>query len=110
MTKEEMVTWLEECAVYFERRDTGGEDMAFWSNVYNAENARKIARYLDICEGVMTDLPRPDVTVVSSESGGYTKIDVNIKRGDSGRPYEANGASRDGAVKDVVEKVLADPY
>lgn len=34
--------WLDECAGYFERRDTHGEDRAFWANVTNAESARKI--------------------------------------------------------------------
>ncbi|MCA0358692.1 MAG: hypothetical protein LCH78_17910 [Proteobacteria bacterium] len=35
--------WLYECARYFERRPTNGEDAAHWSNVANAENARKYA-------------------------------------------------------------------
>lgn len=39
----ENIKWLRECAEYFERRDTGGEDMAHWANVANAETARKIA-------------------------------------------------------------------
>lgn len=32
-----------EAASYFERRPTGGEDMAHWSNVYNAMNCRATA-------------------------------------------------------------------
>lgn len=39
-----LVAFLNEAAVYFERRDTGGEDSAFWSNVVNAENCRKAAK------------------------------------------------------------------
>lgn len=46
MTKEAAVKFLEESASYFENRDTGGEDKAHWSNVYNAENCRKIAEML----------------------------------------------------------------
>ena len=42
----EMIKWLDECAEYFEKRPTNGEDKAHWSNVYNAENARKISAYL----------------------------------------------------------------
>lgn len=37
------IAWLEEAARYFETRDAHGEDSAHWSNVYNAETARKIA-------------------------------------------------------------------
>jgi len=43
MTLEDALIWLEEAARYFERRPTMGEDLAFWSNVTNAENCRKIA-------------------------------------------------------------------
>ena len=35
--------FLREAARYFEKRPTGGEDRAHWSNVYNAENCRKSA-------------------------------------------------------------------
>lgn len=38
--------WLDESARYFERRPTGGEDMAFWANVANAERCRSIAKSL----------------------------------------------------------------
>lgn len=32
--------FLDEAARYFEKRPTGGEDMAHWANVFNAENCR----------------------------------------------------------------------
>jgi hypothetical protein len=38
--------FLEEAAKYFETRPTKGEDIAHWSNVYNAENCRRIAQRL----------------------------------------------------------------
>jgi hypothetical protein len=41
------IAWLQEAARYFSNRPTGGEDAAHWSNVYNAENANKIASRLD---------------------------------------------------------------
>ena len=41
------IAWLKEAARYFSNRPTGGEDAAHWSNVYNAENANKIASRLD---------------------------------------------------------------
>jgi hypothetical protein len=37
------IAWLREAARYFANRPTGGEDAAHWSNVYNAENANKLA-------------------------------------------------------------------
>lgn len=43
MDREKAIAWLEEAAMYFSRRDTKGEDAAHWANVYNRENARKIA-------------------------------------------------------------------
>lgn len=49
MSKENRVSdadWLDEAARYFEKRPTGGEDMAFWANVSNAERCRSIAQSL----------------------------------------------------------------
>lgn len=52
MTAFEAISWLEAAARYFEKRDTKGEDSAFWSNVYNAEQARDIAELIkDLVEG-----------------------------------------------------------
>lgn len=43
ITPEAAVAWLEESARYFAKRDTHGEDAAHWANIYNAENATRIA-------------------------------------------------------------------
>lgn len=40
------IAFLEEAARYFEKRDNGGEDAAFWANVANAETCRAIAAAL----------------------------------------------------------------
>lgn len=40
------VAWLTEAARYFGERPTCGEDAAFWANVANAENCRRIASLL----------------------------------------------------------------
>lgn len=37
------IAWLREAARYFSARNTNGEDRAHWANVYNAENANKLA-------------------------------------------------------------------
>jgi hypothetical protein len=51
-----LVAFLNEAAGYFERRDTQGEDMAFWANVSNAENCRKAAVALSsLAEAVATE-------------------------------------------------------
>lgn len=43
----ELVGFLNEAARYFESRPTGGEDRAYWANVFNAEKCRKAATALD---------------------------------------------------------------
>jgi hypothetical protein len=60
----------------------------------------------------MTDLPRPTVDVTSREDGGH-KVDVTISRGSIEKKYEGGktgGFSRDGAFKEAVEQILADPH
>jgi hypothetical protein len=47
MTADKAIAFLQEAARYFEKRDTGGEDKAHWSNVYNADNCRKIAQLIE---------------------------------------------------------------
>lgn len=42
-----MAAWTREAGKYFEKRPTGGEDTAFWANVYNAENANKVGAFLE---------------------------------------------------------------
>jgi hypothetical protein len=41
------VGFLLEAARYFERRPTGGEDAAHWSNITNAMTCRRIAALLE---------------------------------------------------------------
>jgi len=50
MGKRDAISFLEEAARYFENRQTNGEDRAHWSNVYNADNCRKIAGMLSTLE------------------------------------------------------------
>ena len=46
VTRDQMLEWLDECARYFERRDSKGEDRAHWANVHNAKNARTIRDHI----------------------------------------------------------------
>lgn len=46
MTINASIAFLMEAAVYFTKRPTGGEDLAHWSNVLNAENCTKAADLL----------------------------------------------------------------
>lgn len=41
-----LVAFLEEAARYFTNRPTGGEDRAYWSNIFNAENCTKAASFI----------------------------------------------------------------
>lgn len=41
------IAYLKDAASYFSNRDTKGEDSAFWANIQNAENCRRIARLID---------------------------------------------------------------
>lgn len=36
------IKFLSEAAVYFQNRPINGEDRAYWSNVYNAANCKRI--------------------------------------------------------------------
>lgn len=55
------MTFLEEAALYFENRPTGGEDSAHWANTYNAENCRKADARLraaaDLIRAMLGDEP-----------------------------------------------------
>lgn len=46
ITRENAIKWLNEAARYFEKRPTGGEDMAYWANISNAEIAKRIAKLI----------------------------------------------------------------
>ena len=47
MEPMEATKFLRDAADYFDRRPTNGEDIAHWSNAYNAMNCRKIAALID---------------------------------------------------------------
>lgn len=60
MTNKAAMAFLNDMAVYFERRPTGGEDSAHWSNVMNAENCRIVATMihrLDLIASVASPTP-----------------------------------------------------
>ena len=47
MTADKAIEFLNEAARFFRKRDTGGEDSAFWANVYNAENCERIVALIE---------------------------------------------------------------
>lgn len=47
MKHDQAIEWLHEAARYFDKRSNDGEDLAYWANSANAENARKIADFLE---------------------------------------------------------------
>lgn len=59
------IDWLAECARYFEKKPTNGEDKAYWAKVANAENARKIAELVAALSSPPSVDPRPRITVTT---------------------------------------------
>lgn len=47
ISEEAAIDFLTASARYFAQRDTKGEDHAFWANVQNAENCRRIVRLIE---------------------------------------------------------------
>lgn len=47
ISNAELAAFLRGAATYFSNRDTGGEDMAFWANVANAEKCEIAAERLE---------------------------------------------------------------
>jgi hypothetical protein len=61
----------------------------------------------------LPDLPRPTVSAdvkTEVEAGKPFTADVTITRDNKAKSYTGGGSSASGAVKDVVEKILNDPY
>lgn len=46
MTAEKAIKFLDGARSYFAGRTTGGEDSAYWANVYNAEWCEKISAFI----------------------------------------------------------------
>ena len=69
-----LIEWLDECARYFENRDTKGEDMAFWANVINAQNVR------DIKERLIYFKQMEDALERLSQPGRYSDARAMIAR------------------------------
>jgi len=46
MNDKQAIDWLEALAKYFETLDNHGEDLTHWSNIANANTARKIAKLI----------------------------------------------------------------
>lgn len=55
----------------------------------------------------MTDTPRPDVAVTTTEDG---KTHVVISREGKGRSYDVEGATPNEKIKNGIEKVIGDAY
>ena len=47
LTETQAIEFMLKCASYFENRPTGGEDKAYWANVFNAEKCRIVSQMLE---------------------------------------------------------------
>jgi len=69
------VAFLEEAANYFERRDTGGEDQAFWANAFNAKNCREAAAEITALRARMEQLEAALNGLLPDFTGGIDPIE-----------------------------------
>lgn len=74
---DDEIAWLREAARYFSARDTKGEDRAHWANVYNAENARKLADRLAEAAGGEA---LGNLLAVIHGDGGHRALEVGTKQ------------------------------
>ena len=72
-----LVAFANEMACYFEKRPTGGEDSAHWSNVANAETSRKIATALSTLAG------ERDATIANYHELNKVSLEVISERDDA---------------------------
>lgn len=56
------------------------------------------------------DLPPPDVRVTTDGDASGASIDVMISRSQRGKTYKGTGPTIGEAAKEVIGKILADPY
>lgn len=56
MKPAEAQEWLLEASRYFAKRDTGGEDRAFWANRINSDNCRFIAQLIGTLDAEIENL------------------------------------------------------
>jgi hypothetical protein len=63
------IEFLEEASRYFEKRPTHGEDKAYWSNVYNAENCLGIVKLIEAKDSQIRTLEKGvlDLSVVVND-------------------------------------------
>ena len=94
VTQDSDVAFLEDAAVYFENRSTGGEDRAHWANGYNAANCRRIAHRLasttaqteavqalvDALEGFVSDLTNDGRNAYTSLTISHDGLNARIKQ------------------------------
>lgn len=68
------ILFLTEAARYFENRDTGGEDRAYWANMYNAENCRNVIKLLEYNPREVSLVSPPTAIKTNTASQKIVKI------------------------------------
>lgn len=86
----------------------GGQARAYCRRTPCVNRASEFAAWV-----AAVDLPQPNVTVDVSNPPGSTatQVDVRVTRDGTGasRAFQGLGSTPQGAVKDVIEKILGDP-
>ena len=92
MTPMNAMKFLREAAGYFERRPTHGEDIAYWSNAYNAKNCREIA---DLIADLRHALVEQSVILTSldvcdeADTERLTQVEALIMKIDANLPAQS---------------------
>lgn len=86
------IEFLEEASRYFEKRPTYGEDKAYWSNVYNAENCLEIVKLIEAKDSQIRTLEKGmlDLSVdVNDQVKEIGKLRAALE--DAAKGFEVNG-------------------
>ena len=71
--------FLEQAARYFQKRSTGGEDMAHWSNVTNSENCRAIADLIERQAAIIDALVEIFVDTTTVENPEQERVVIEAR-------------------------------
>lgn len=89
------IAWLEEAARYFEGRPAGGEDLAHWANVANAEMARRIAADLTPRAAASETLASGNEEVAAKVEGDKSRAELPLSSSTPPtRPVAGEGETR----------------
>lgn len=102
---EKLIAFQEEAARHFEKRPTGGEDAAYWSNTYNAENCRKTVAALR----ALAASPTPPAPLRADADLRAAAVDavIRVRWGDDAQKIRDYGGFYLERAEEIADAVLA---